>query len=169
MRKLSPLGKSWLDVARNDLQKYMEQGVIYKSYVATYDTILLDLLENNFNDNFETFNLATFSNEIDNQKVIEYYTDIEIDNDKFQEFAFATHPDAYDPKKMQELPLRDLIRVALTPDLKEWLGDGWWMTLKQAILVGSNYSMEEIRRVISEFDLEETNIFLNELWENLLN
>ena len=28
-----------------------------------------------------------------------FYTNIELNNKKFQEFAFATHPDAYNPKK----------------------------------------------------------------------
>lgn len=103
------------------------------------------------------------------EKQKQYYTNIELDNNRFQEFAFATHPDAYNPMKMQKFPLEDLIRFALTPDLKEWFGEGWWMTLKQAILVGTNYNMNEIRRLIGEFNSEEIKIFLDELWENIFN
>lgn len=177
MNKLTERGQEWLTQARHDLQKFMEQGIIDKTYIATYDTVVIDVLEDNFNDNLKPSKIEKFwyrddpkkLEQIQQDKMDTYYTNIELDNNRFQEFAFATHPDAYSPLKMQTLPLKDLIRVALTPDLKEWFGDGWWMTLKQAILVGSNYDMEEIERLISEFDLEESIIFLDEFWENIFN
>lgn len=138
MPKLTERGQVWLTESKNKLQKYMENGVIDKTYIAEYEIILLDILEDNFNDNFEPSILERIQyinnpkalEKIRKEKIDKYYTNIELDNGRFQEFAFATHPDAYNPLKMQTLPLRDLIRVALTPDLREWFGEGWWMTLK---------------------------------------
>ncbi|MBV6881776.1 hypothetical protein NG800_018415 [Epilithonimonas ginsengisoli] len=169
MPKLTARGQAWLTESKIKLQEFMEKGVIEKTYAAIYDTMLVDELEDNFNDNFERYDWDTWSYIFDQEKQKQYYTNIELDNNRFQEFAFATHPDAYNPMKMQKLPLEDLIRVALTPDLKEWFGEGWWMTLKQAILVGTNYNMNEIRRLIGEFNSEEIKIFLDELWENIFN
>lgn len=103
MPTLTQRGQIWLTEARFKLQKYMEQGVIDKTYIANYDVVILDSLENNVNDNFKKFNWSSMSYEFDQEMQTKYYTNIEIDNDKFQDFAFATHPDAYDPVKMSYL------------------------------------------------------------------
>lgn len=140
MPTLTQRGQIWLTEARFKLQKYMEQGVIDKTYSANYDVIILDSLENNFNDNFKKFNWSTMSYEFDQEMQTKYYTNIEIDNDKFQDFAFATHPDAYDPVKMSYLSADDLLKVMSTPDMKEWLGSATWA---QALIMARNLNYRE--------------------------
>lgn len=155
MPKLTQRGQIWLTEARYKLQEFMELGVINKTYTATYDIILTDLLEDNFNDNFKPSILERiqYRNEpkelekIKNEKMNKYYTNIEIDNDRFQEFAFATHPDAYDPKKMKSLPADDLMKVMSTPDMKEWLGAATWA---QALIMARNLDYREITEATLE-------------------
>ncbi|KIA84745.1 DUF1641 domain-containing protein [Kaistella jeonii] len=141
MPTLTQRGQIWLTEARFKLQKYMEQGVIDKTYIANYDVIILDSLENNFNDNFKKFNWSSMIYEFDQEMQTKYYTNIEIDNDKFQDFAFATHPDAYDPVKMSYLSADDLLKVMSTPDMKEWLGSATWA---QALIMARNLNYREI-------------------------
>lgn len=86
-----------------------------------------------------------------------YYTDIELDNDRFQEFAFATHPDAYNPKEMKKLPVDDLIKILTTPDFKEWLGADTW---KQALIMARNLDYLSIteaslRRLFKKYILQD--------------
>ncbi|CAA0196799.1 conserved hypothetical protein [Tenacibaculum maritimum] len=155
MPKLTERGKRWLSQARNNLQQFMEEGVIDKNYVATYDTVIAGALESNFNDNFEPswldkkFTLKTKRN-IERKRRelrINYYADIEINNERFQKFAFATHPDAYNPVRMSSLPADDLWEIISTPDIKEWLGLGTW---KQALIMARNLGYEEIKRATIE-------------------
>lgn len=165
MPTLTQRGQQWLVKARYKLQKYMEQGVINKSYRAEYDVITLDILEDNFNDNFEPSIFEKIScwynekkmDEIRAKKMEKYYTDIELDNDRFQEFAFATHPDAYNPKEMKKLPADDLIKILTTPDLKEWLGADTW---KQALIMARNLDYLSIteaslRRLFKKYILQD--------------
>ncbi len=113
--KLTPTGQSWLDKTLKNLQKYMEMGVVNFNYVSEY------------NDSFNLkAGLKTDSGIIDRIKVKEFYTNIELDNEKFRSFAFASHPDAYDPKVMGILPTQDLIRILCTPEWKEWLHSDTW-------------------------------------------
>lgn len=149
MPKLTIRGQTWLTKARYRLQEYMEKGVIDKTYIATYDIVTLDFLEENFNDNFEPsiYEKWKYKNQpkelekIRMQNTKNYYTNIELDNDKFQEFAFATHPDAYDPLEMKSLPADDLLKVMSTPDMKEWLGAATWA---QALIMARNLNYKEI-------------------------
>ena len=98
---LSPQGQQWLLDVLEDLQDFMELGVVGMKYVSKENT--------DFNDDVEkTGGLSVF------------YTGIECRNADFQAFAFATHPDAYRPKDMENLPAEDLVRIGLTPDLGEW-------------------------------------------------
>ncbi|MFS4472015.1 hypothetical protein [Chryseobacterium sp. T20] len=155
MPKLTSRGKAWLTEARYKLQEYMEKGVIDKNYIATYDTVLPEGLEDNFNDHFKPtlFERIQYRNdprkleEIKKNNIEKYYSDIEIDNERFQEFAFATHPDAYDPLKMRYLPADDLLKVMSTPDMKEWLGAATW---KQALIMARNLDYREITEVTLE-------------------
>jgi hypothetical protein len=57
-----------------------------------------------------------------------FLSGIECRNDDFRLFAFATHPDAYRPKKMALLSCNDLMAIAATPDTAEWHGftDNTW-------------------------------------------
>ena len=168
MPTLTLRGQRWLKDARLMLQEYMEQGLINKSYRANYDTILPEALnkwENNFNKKFEPsdkeIELCNCSikelNKIRAKKMEKYYTDIELDNDRFQEFAFATHPDAYNPDEMGKLPADDLIKIMSTPDLKEWFG---WNTWKQALIMAKNLdylsiTSATIKRLYKKYILQD--------------
>jgi hypothetical protein len=161
MNKLSPSGQLWLTFARFKLQELMEKGVVEKSYIAKYDEIFknckIQIIRKaaekvnafikgkaySFNKNF--IPTKDELNKVKGKKILavkikvkEFYTNIELHNERFQEFAFATHPDAYDPKLMSQLPPADLALISLSPDFKEWLGDGWQSTFLQAILVLGN-------------------------------
>ena len=119
--KLSSVGQVWLEKVLKDLQKYMEQGVVDKSYVANLNT--------KYNSKYGLKNKQ------------EFYTGIECRNDDFRAFAFATHPDAYRPLKMQTLPCSDLLAIANTPAYKEWLSGATW---EQAIIMGENMDIGNI-------------------------
>ena len=141
MPELSLNGKKWLEAARYRLQKFMELGVIERNYIAKYDVIISDLLEDNLNDNFETFNFKTLSYELDKEKIQKFYTNIELDNECFSEFAFATHPDAYDPIEMKTLTALDLWKILLTPDISEWFDAS---TRTQALIMAMNLDYKSI-------------------------
>lgn len=64
-----------------------------------------------------------------------------LDGERFQEFAFATHPDAYDPWKMSLLSADDLLKIMSTPDMKEWLVAATW---KQAIIMAKKLNYKNI-------------------------
>ena len=102
---------------------------------------LFNLLEDNFNDNFETFNFKTLSYELDKEKIQKFYTNIELDNERFSEFAFATHPDAYDPIEMKTLTALDLWKILLTPDISEWFDAS---TRTQALIMAMNLDYKSI-------------------------
>ncbi|MCF6201207.1 MAG: hypothetical protein L3J42_03645 [Hydrogenimonas sp.] len=120
--KLSQDGKDWLMDTLNVLQVLMEQGLVDLSFVAKANQA--------YNDRHKLPENKT-----------SFYTGIECRNGDFRDFAFATHPDAYNPKKMENLPCSDLITIASTPDLKEWLS---WDTWEQAITMGENMSISDI-------------------------
>jgi len=127
--KLSSDGKRWLIKAFKKLQELMEEGVVKKSWVATIDQ--------EFNDKYIQSDPNRF------------YTGIECRNSDFRAFAFATHPDAYDPEIMKTLPVSDLLTVMATPDIKEWLsGDTW----HQAILVGERVAAGKLSEVGDAID-----------------
>ena len=119
--KLSSDGKIWLNDTLNDLQNLMEQGVVGQSWRAK--------INKDFNKNYLASNPEKF------------YTGIECRNGDFRAFAFATHPDAYDPTAMQALPCSDLLLIANTPDLKEWLS---WDTWQQAGYVAKNMEISDV-------------------------
>ena len=120
--ELSYDGKGWLlDVLKN-LQIFMEKGVVDKKYLAKLNVaynIRHDLPSN----------------------ITKFYTGIECRNDDFRDFAFATHPDAYNPKVMQTLPCSDLILIANTPAYKEWMSGATW---EQAIIMGKHMNITDI-------------------------
>jgi len=120
--KLSAKGQTWLLDVLEDLQEYMELGVVRKSYTSTENTA--------FNSNYK---LPRNSES--------FYTGIECRNADFQAFAFATHPDAYNPSVMETLPAEDLARIGLTPDLSEW-GDA--ATREQAGIMWDKMDVSQI-------------------------
>jgi hypothetical protein len=58
---------------------------------------------------------------------------IELDNEGFRKFAFGTHPDAYWNAGFKDLSIADKIKVAMTPDWKEWANAETWL---QALDIG---------------------------------
>lgn len=132
MPKLTVAGKAWLRQARYDLQVYMEQGAVNLYYISKYNTSYNKL------NGFHSTNGA-----VNREKVSLHYTNIELNNTKFQSFVFATHPDAYNPQKMSSLPVHDLIRILLTPDMKEWLGAETW---EQAWIMARNMDYGSISK-----------------------
>ncbi len=148
--KLSAEGKKWLANARFRLQELMEVGVIKKEYEAKYDKII-ESMESTFNKNFEPTEKEIEDAEDDvllakNIKKEHYYKNIELINSRFQEFAFATHPDAYDPKEMSELLIKDLALIGLSPDFKEWIAEGAHGTWLQAAIVAGNMDYETLAK-----------------------
>lgn len=113
---MSGEGKLWVDNTLLCLQKYMESGLIYKNWLP------------------ETASQADFKKNI-NGNLFSFYKDIELDNKRFKEFAFATHPDAYLEGGLSDLlykwKFKDLVLIMLTPDFIEWLDSS---TRKQAMV-----------------------------------
>lgn len=107
--KLSESGKKWLKQARYYLQQYMDEGLKTEMFISKYNK--------KFNEKLRTKTLKN----------------VELDTGWFQEFAFATHPDAYLDAGLVNLSIADKIEVGLTPDLKEWMSTGTW---EQAWYVG---------------------------------
>lgn len=129
MPTLTPNGQQWLKKAKMDLQKLMEQGVVNKYYVSVWSK------------GYNTKNGFYTAGKLDAEAVKKFYTNIELNNVRFQSFAFASHPDAYDPLAMSKLPVHDLIRIMLTPDMKEWLGKETW---EQAWTMAKNMSYGQV-------------------------
>lgn len=140
--KLRNIVRDWIIKVRSNLQNLMEQGLIQKDYEAKYDTSLIaELLglQNKYNNNFEPTNIEKQQKgdyeEAKKAKMEEFYTNIELRNERFREFAFATHPEAYMPDKMSEFTFGDLSIIGMTPDFKEWKDEA---TLRQAFITGGN-------------------------------
>jgi len=108
MPRLSKGGQKWLKKARENLQDYMDQGLINETYQSKYN---------------EGFN---------EKEVVKTLKDVELNENWFQEFAFATHPDAYLDAGLLYISIEDKIEVSLTPDFKEW---GSLATWEQAMYV----------------------------------
>ncbi|HEY9899582.1 MAG TPA: hypothetical protein V6D00_10415 [Pantanalinema sp.] len=47
------------------------------------------------------------------------FDQLELDDEAFKQFAYDTHPEAYLSAGMERLPLKDLVRIGLTPDTKD--------------------------------------------------
>jgi hypothetical protein len=87
---LSPKGQAWLQKARCNLQRMMEDD-------------------------------------------LQRHPELEQNADKFREFAFDTHPQAYLDAGLADLSLSDWWQIAKTPDIEEW---GSLETWKQAFETG---------------------------------
>jgi|GEM_PF-1327306 len=139
--KLRNIVRDWINDVRLNLQNLMEQGLIQKDYEAKYDTSLIaELLglQNKYNNNFEPTDIEKQKVGYDKAKkakMEEFYTNIELRNERFREFAFATHPEAYMPKVMSEFTFGDLSIIGMTPDFKEWKDEATW---RQAFITGEN-------------------------------
>lgn len=169
--KLSNDGKKWLIKTRRRLQEYLEIGVVKKYYISK------------LNHDYNLRNgLVNTDKSPQKETIKKFYTDIELRNNKFNEFAFATHPDAYNPKDMSKLPINDLILIGFTPELKEFFKKETW---EQVGIVWDNIDMKEIsdatweqikenaQEIIQEMGqkvgetIEKTKENLRKLWNKL--
>lgn len=138
---LKDIVRKWVIDVRKNLQILMEQGLIQKDYEAKYDTSLIaELLglQKRYNNNFEPTDIEKQKvgyEKAKKAKMEEFYTNIELNNERFREFAFATHPEAYMPDKMSEFTFGDLSIIGMTPDFKEWKDEATW---RQALITGEN-------------------------------
>ena len=146
---LKDIVRKWVIDVRKNLQILMEQGLIQKNYEAKYDTSLIVeflKLQNKYNNNFEPTNIEKQQKggyeKAKNAKKEEFYTNIELNNKRFREFAFATHPEAYMPDKMSEFTFGDLSIIGMTPDFKEWDDNATWA---QALITFEN--MDHLKRL----------------------
>lgn len=175
MTKLSAKGMEWLKAARKNLQILLDFGVLDYNYEAVYDDAkypMTDLayLQNTYNKNFDPTEseLKKYINdpsklaELRNEKKTKHYRNIELNNKRFQDFAFATHPDAYNPKKMSELPAIDLAKVMLAPDFNEWRASETWL---QAFIVAGNLDYNKLIMVNVDRYQKPQNSVLTDAWE----
>ncbi|GLU31525.1 hypothetical protein WKR88_19030 [Trinickia caryophylli] len=107
--KLSAAGQDWLRSARWYLQKNMEDG-----------------LSQNMKRNVIKESSAKPGNG-DFQMIVQQYQ-LELNEEKFKDFAFKTHPLAYLDGGIAHLPPEDLFNIMRQPRLQEW---GSWGTFEQ--------------------------------------
>lgn len=138
---LKDIVRKWVIDVRKNLQILMERGLIQKNYEAKYDTSLIVeflKLQNKYNNNFEPTDIEKQKvgyKDAKKAKMEEFYTNIELNNKRFREFAFATHPEAYMPKVMSKFTFGDLSIIGMTPDFKEWDDNATWA---QALITFKN-------------------------------
>lgn len=164
--KLTAGGKVWLRSAKLDLQRYMESGVVDKYYISNYNKKYNIVNKLTMNDG-KTLTDKT------GRTVTKFYENIELFNSKFQSFAFATHPDAYNPKKMSYLPAHDLFRILFTPDMKEWMGAETW---NQAWIMAKNMNYKNVTGATwdqlkkdTKEGLEKAKDKLESYWDEIFN
>ena len=128
------------------------------SKLSKHSSKLINGFEYAYNNHFEPTKTQLEENEgkktyeeIKEENMSSFYTNIELNNKKFQEFAFATHPDAYNPKKMSELPISELFDILLTPDYEEFVGENYKATLWQAAIVVGNMAPDKV--IVANVDL----------------
>ncbi|HDR9249755.1 hypothetical protein [Burkholderia vietnamiensis] len=115
--KLSPQGKAWLNKARKLLQVNMEDG----------------LNQNMMGDTIQMASPMPGNGSVD---MTWPQFELELNTEKFKEFAFKTHPMAYLDGGLADLPITDLVRIGTRPNIQEW-GDGktWGQAVDSAIPV----------------------------------
>ncbi|HDR8859947.1 TPA: hypothetical protein QDA74_003362 [Burkholderia territorii] len=118
--RLSPQGKAWLNKARKLLQVNMEDG----------------LNQNMMGDTIQMASPTPGNGGVD-MKWPQF--ELEMNTEKFKEFAFKTHPMAYLDGGLADLPIMDLVRIGTRPNIQEW-GDGrtWGQAVDSAIPVLRN-------------------------------
>lgn len=123
---LSTDGQQWIDKTLEYLQNYMEEGVCDGAWIPTkYNT--------------------SFAKQYLSVNPTDFYKDIELDNKKFQIFAFATHPEAYLMGGLSTLVKKkhftDLLLILITPNFIEWKSSE---TRKQALITSESIFKELI-------------------------
>jgi hypothetical protein len=70
---------------------------------------------------------------------------LEQDPEAFRKFAYGTHPDAYVESGLSKLPPSDLVKVALTPDVKDLLTkDGIAQMVETGLRVSKQWATDAI-------------------------
>ncbi|MCD8031650.1 MAG: hypothetical protein LUF85_12735 [Bacteroides sp.] len=80
----------------------------------------------------------------------EFYTDIELNNSRFRKFAFATHSNAYLDAGLVRLPLSDKIKIATTPEIKEFLDPETWKQIWEVLEVQVQQWNQDVQRAVQE-------------------
>lgn len=106
-------GREWLKNARKYLQLYMDSGL------------------NQNNKGTEIF-LSSKLNQKANQKMSFKQQTVELDDKTFKTFAFNSHVPAYIDGGIQNVPLKDLLKIICEPNIQEWMDIE---TMQQAIQV----------------------------------
>ncbi|EKB62061.1 hypothetical protein [Bergeyella zoohelcum] len=145
--KLSEAGKEWLNRTRRLLQEYIEEGLRKEEFISKYNK--------GFNEKAKQRQRKTKQNPL---------KDVELDNDWFQEFAFATHPDAYLDAGLLHLSMADKIAIARTPDMVEWMSVSTW---EQAMYVAEEQAKKWVEEGKKEVD--EKYEQLKKLYEQVKN
>lgn len=80
---------------------------------------------------------------------------IETNNDQFQKFAFDSHVKSYENAGLFELPINDLVKIGMTPDMSDLLTPNG---LKQVMSVGQDYlrDLKKTRTIrIGNFEIKK--------------
>ena len=163
---LKDIVRKWVIDVRKNLQILMEQGLIQKNYEAKYDTSLIVeflKLQNKYNNNFEPTDIEKQKvgyKDAKKAKMEEFYTNIELNNKRFREFAFATHPEAYMPKVMSKFTIGELAIIGLTPDFKEWKDEATW---RQAFITGENMDFSKLLTINYIYYRNPVNIIVDSI------
>ncbi len=84
------------------------------------------------------------------------FAELERDASAFRAFGFETHTAAYRDAGVDQLPLRDLILIGITPDMQDLLGkDGLRQLLSIAHVLGDSCRQEGLRPCARERRLRE--------------
>lgn len=126
---LTPAGQAWLRNARWYLQKNMEKG----------------LMQNMKGDQIQMSSLKPGNGSF--SMAVQQYA-LELDEDTFKAFAFKTHPLAYLDGGLADLPVVDLAKITMQPNIQEW-GDG--RTWEQAVDSGKTV----LPNIINRSDMDD--------------
>lgn len=114
---LTSAGKKWLRDARRFLQVYMEDG--FNQNITETTVVTKSERDSNITSSISAGGIER----------------LELSSQIFRRFAFGTHPAAYIDGGFINLTVMDMMFVSLTPDIKEWTGEGASDTFDQAIEV----------------------------------
>ncbi|WP_175941204.1 hypothetical protein [Burkholderia pyrrocinia] len=127
--RLSAQGKAWLNKARKLLQANMEDGL-------------------NQNMMGNTIQMASPTPGNGGVDMTWPQFELEMNNEKFKEFAFKTHPMAYLDGGLADLPVTDLVKIGMRPNIQEW-GEGktWGQAFDSGVPV--------LRKKAEEWDVDD--------------
>ncbi|APR38542.1 hypothetical protein [Paraburkholderia sp. SOS3] len=130
---LSDRGKAWLAMARKKLQENMEDGL---SQNMRGDGISMASRKPG-NGSFAFANVKQ--------------RELELNDDNFKTFAFATHPLAYLDAGLSDLPLSDLIRIAGQPSIEEWRDTRTWgQAVESGYVVAKDWVVEALSLLVEK-------------------